>query len=679
MAALVAHTDAAVMAVVKADGYGHGMVPSARAALAGGATWLGVAQLGEALAIRAAGIDAPTLAWLWAPDEVDLLVEALDANISVGVSSRWALDLVTAWGERADRVASVHLKIDTGLSRNGAYVDDWPALTAAAAEAESRGHVRVEGVWSHFASADDLQDPSVDAQIRAFEAAVDVARQAGLTPTLRHLANSAATLTRPDAHYDLVRVGIAIYGLNPVPGHAPVALTPAMTLRSHVALGKQVRAGEGVSYGHRYTTTADTSLALVPLGYGDGIPRGATNVGPVLGRRAPCDGQRAGLHGPVRRRSPRPRRSRPERTSILFGPGTDGEPTAQDWADAVGTIHYEIVTRIGARVPRRYVGLAALDDGRVSPSKVTYGVVGALAAAAATGATAGGVLLRRQHRRGPDRTAAPAAPNSTPTAPGRSRVRTAWPCTSRRSGRTDAPLTVVFVHGYALSLRAFYYQRAALVERFGDRIRLVFYDQRSHGRSGPSVPGGATIEQLGRDLFTVLDAVVPTGPIVLVGHSMGGMSVLSLAQQYPELFASVEAPRRRRHRAQEPPRVTGVALLATSSGQMAQVSLGLPALITRLRGPLAPLVLTRGQAAGVPGRARPADRARRRVDDHPPVQLRRRRRQPAGRRLHQRDHRRHADRHDRRLLSDPDELRPARRAAGACGTPTWSSSPARST
>ena len=226
----------------------------------------------------------------------------------------------------------------------------------------------------------------------------------------------------------------------------------------------------------------------------------------------------------------------------------------------------------------------------MSPSKVTYGVVGALAAVAATGATAGGVLLRRQHYRGPTEPPRPLTeldPDRTRTVQSEDGVA----LHVEEVGPSDAPLTVVFVHGYALSLRAFYYQRAALVERFGDRIRLVFYDQRGHGRSGPSVPGGATIEQLGRDLFTVLDTVVPAGPIVLVGHSMGGMSVLSLAQQYPEMFAAVEAPRRRRHRVQELPRITGVALLATSSGQMSQVSLGLPALITRLRGPLAPLVL----------------------------------------------------------------------------------------
>ena len=223
----------------------------------------------------------------------------------------------------------------------------------------------------------------------------------------------------------------------------------------------------------------------------------------------------------------------------------------------------------------------------MTPSKVTYGVVGALAAVAASGATAGGVLLRRQRRRGrtePPRPFTEMDPDRTRTVQSEDGVA----LHVEEIGPADAPLTVVFVHGYALSLRSFYYQRAALVERFGDDVRLVFYDQRSHGRSGSSVPGGATIEQLGRDLYTVLDAVVPTGPVVLVGHSMGGMCVLSLARQYPELFASAEPTRRHES---EAPRVAGVALLATSSGQMAQVTLGLPALITRLRGPLAPLVL----------------------------------------------------------------------------------------
>ena len=231
----------------------------------------------------------------------------------------------------------------------------------------------------------------------------------------------------------------------------------------------------------------------------------------------------------------------------------------------------------------------------MSPSRFTLGVVSAVAAVAATGATAGGFLLR-QRRRGtpePPRPFQQLDPDRTSTVQSEDGV----PLHVEEVGPPDAPLTVVFGHGYALSLRSFYYQRVALTERFGDRIRLVFYDQRSHGRSGPSVPGSATIEQLGRDLYTVLDAVVPTGPIVLVGHSMGGMSLLSFAQQYPGQFAAAErataAPKasRRTPPPAGPVRIVGVALVATSAGRLAQVSLGLPALITRLRGPLAPLVL----------------------------------------------------------------------------------------
>lgn len=355
-------TTAEVMAVVKADGYGHGLLPAARAALAGGATWLGVAQLDEALALRAAGITAPTLAWLWAPDEEPAVRAALAADVDVSVSAGWALDAVLRT-RAAGPPARIHLKIDTGLARNGAVAADWPALLAAAARAEAAGEVEVIGIWSHFVYADEPGHPTITAQIEAFERAVDVARAAGVVPRLRHLANSAATLTRPDAHYDLVRPGVAVYGLNPVPSVPAPELVPAMTLRSHVALAKDVPAGQGVSYGHQYTTAVATSLALVPLGYADGIPRRAGNVGPVqvAGRRAKISGRVCmdqfvvDLHpdGPAGPAGAGPVSAGAE--VVLFGPGTGGEPTAQDWADAVDTIHYEIVTRIGARVPRRYV------------------------------------------------------------------------------------------------------------------------------------------------------------------------------------------------------------------------------------------------------------------------------------------------------------------------------------
>jgi alanine racemase len=348
VAHLAAGTAAEVMAVVKADGYGHGLLPSARAALAGGAAWLGVAILDEALALCGAGIDAPILAWLWGPHETGVLAEVVRAGVDVNVSSVAALELVDSVGTPA----RVHLKVDTGLSRNGATAEDWAELVTAATKA---ANVEVVGVWSHFAYADAPGHPTIGRQIERFTAAIDVAERAGLRPQVRHLANSAATLTLPAAHFDLVRPGIAVYGLNPIPDLPAPALVPAMTLRSEVVLAKRVRAGEGVSYGHRYTTPRDTTLALVPLGYADGIPRSAGNAGPlqVAGRRYRIAG-RVCMDQVVVDVGDADVRAGDE--VVVFGSGLAGEPTAQDWADVVDTIHYEVVTRIGPRVPRTYVG-----------------------------------------------------------------------------------------------------------------------------------------------------------------------------------------------------------------------------------------------------------------------------------------------------------------------------------
>ena len=352
VALLKSGTSAAVLAVVKADGYGHGLVPSARAALAGGASWLGTAVIDEAVALREAGITVPTLAWLWTPGESETVRRALAADVDLSVSSRWQLDTVVAAAEELGRRARIHLKIDTGLSRNGCTADDWPDLTAACAKTDA---VRVVGVWSHFAYADEPGHPTIARQVERFTDAVSVAESAGLEIEFRHLANSAATLSLPSAHFDLVRPGIAIYGLNPVPQLGDVGLVPAMTLRAGLASARRVRAGEGVSYGHEYTTPQDTNLALVPLGYADGIPRAAGNVGPIS-----IGGQRFTVSGrvcmdqfvvdvgdlPIHEGD----------SAVLFGSGRDGEPTALDWAQATGTIHYEIVTRIGPRVARSYVG-----------------------------------------------------------------------------------------------------------------------------------------------------------------------------------------------------------------------------------------------------------------------------------------------------------------------------------
>lgn len=348
---------AALMAVVKADGYGHGMLPAARAALAGGASWLGVAMLEEAVHLRRAGIDVPTLAWLWTPGETAQLADAIRADVDVSASAPWAIELIGAVAADLGRPARVHLKIDTGLSRNGATADDWPDLLSAAGAAASRGLIDIVGIWSHFAYADEPGHPTIGRQIERFEDALDVAKRAGIEPQVRHIANSAATLTLPHAHYDLVRPGIAIYGLGPVAGELDggAGLIPAMQLRSHLAIAKRLRAGEGISYGHQYTTTKPTTAALVPLGYADGIPRAATNVGPLAigGRRYTISGRVCMDQFVV---DVGDAAVEAGDDVLLFGAGRDGEPTAQDWADATDTIHYEIVTRIGARVPRSYIG-----------------------------------------------------------------------------------------------------------------------------------------------------------------------------------------------------------------------------------------------------------------------------------------------------------------------------------
>ena len=350
---------AQLMAVVKSDGYGHGAAEVAAAALAAGAAWLGVCTLQEAAALRAAGITAPVLSWLHLPDED--FAPAVAADVDLSVSSREHLAAVLAGARAAGRPARLHLKIDTGLSRNGAPAAQWPDLLDDAAKATADGLAEVVAVWSHLAHADEPGHPTLDRQAARLDAAWRAARDRGLAP-IRHLANSAATLTRPDLHLDLVRPGIAVYGLDPLA--RPVAespLVPAMTLRARVALAKRVPAGEGVSYGHAWTTPRETTLALLPVGYADGVPRALNRHGrmrvllggalrPVVGRV--CMDQVVVDCGdaPVRAGD----------RAVLFGPGTDGGPTAQDWADELDTIHYEVVTGVHERrVVRTHTGVAA--------------------------------------------------------------------------------------------------------------------------------------------------------------------------------------------------------------------------------------------------------------------------------------------------------------------------------
>jgi alanine racemase len=352
---------AEVMAVVKADAYGHGLLPSTRAALAGGATWLGVAQLPEAVELRKAGVEVPVLSWLHVPGQD--FTEAVRLGIDLSVSSQWALDAIATTARGEGVPARIHLKVDTGLGRNGAWGEELDGLVTSTAALVAEGVVILVGVFSHFAYADAPQHPTVKAQQERFEVILGQVERAGLRPQVRHLANSAATLTNSSAHYDLVRPGLAVYGLSPVPDlGAPedYGLREAMRLTAHLSSVKPCPAGQGISYGHTYTTGRETLLGLVPMGYADGIPRNASSVGPALvrGRRLAIAG-RVCMDQFVLDLGPDFDGSAGE-TVVLFGRGADGEPTAQDWAVATDTINYEIVTRVGARIPRSYTGEAAL-------------------------------------------------------------------------------------------------------------------------------------------------------------------------------------------------------------------------------------------------------------------------------------------------------------------------------
>lgn len=357
VAALKARAGGAeVLAVVKADGYGHGMREVAGAARAGGATWLGCAVVEEALALRAAGDTGRILTWLAVPKED--YRPAIAADIDVTAYSVAEIAEIATAAADLGRPARVQLKVDTGLGRGGAVEEDWPEVVAAAVAAQQRGQIEVTGIWSHFACSDEPEHPANDAQEAAYRRALAVAAEAGLADVQRHLANSAAVLTRPSSHFDLVRCGLAVYGLSPVPqlgGPEDFGLTPAMTLRAELAVVKRVPAGSGVSYGHTYVTSRATTLGVVPVGYGEGILRSASSSAEVLvgGRRHTIAG-RVCMDQFVVDLDDEAVAAGDE--VLLFGPGSRGEPTAEDWARACDTISYEIVTRVGGRCVRTYRG-----------------------------------------------------------------------------------------------------------------------------------------------------------------------------------------------------------------------------------------------------------------------------------------------------------------------------------
>jgi len=354
---------AQLMAVVKADAYGHGMLASARAALAGGATWLGVVQLADAIQLRRAGLTVPVLSLHGSPDAPHAEAIRRDVDLTAGTAA--LVDQIALVAEGVGKPARLHLEADTGMGRGGATAADWPGLVYAALAAEATGLVRVVGLWSHFACADMPGHPSIDAQLAAFREAVAMAERAGARPEVRHLANGPATLTLPDSYFDLVRPGGAVYGLCTLPGGVPAWLRPAMTLRARLIQVKRVPASMPVSYGHRYATGELTTLGVLPLGYNEGIPRLASNAPRLMatrGRRVPIAGT-VNLNHIILDLGNEPADAGDE--VVLFGPGDHGEATAQEWAEALGTISYEIVARFTGKVPRTYSGVTVAEEAPV--------------------------------------------------------------------------------------------------------------------------------------------------------------------------------------------------------------------------------------------------------------------------------------------------------------------------
>jgi alanine racemase len=346
---------AEVMAVVKADGYGHGAVAVGRAALAAGAAELGVATIDEALALRRDGVCSPVLAWLHPPGTD--FGPALEADVEVAVSSVRQLGEVLDAVERTGRTATITVKVDTGLNRNGVSAVEYPDVLTALRRAQADGAIRLRGIMSHLVYADNPENPFNDLQAQRLTDMVASARDQGVRCEIVHLSNSPAVMTRPDLAFDMVRPGIAVYGQPPIPERGDMGLRPAMTLKCPVALVRSVQAGDGVSYGHTWIAEHDTTLALLPIGYADGVFRTLSGRIDVLIKGRPrrsvgriCMDQFVVDLGPgevdVAEGD----------DAILFGPGTQGEPTAQDWADLLGTINYEVVTSPRGRVTRTYRG-----------------------------------------------------------------------------------------------------------------------------------------------------------------------------------------------------------------------------------------------------------------------------------------------------------------------------------
>lgn len=343
---------AKILAVVKANAYGHGLYEVALKLERHGVDYFGVADVDEALHLREGGLETAILAWLHDPN--DRFTEALAANVDLGVANLEQLERIADAARITGKAAKLHLKVDTGLSRNGSTIEEWPTLVAATIDLVGQKLVEVVGVFSHLSSTSEADDR---AQIAAFDAAVAQARELGLEFEIRHLTASDGTISYPDANYEMVRIGVGLYGLSPFADHnsAEYGLRPAMTAKALVTQVKRVQAGAGISYGYMAKTTAETTLALVPVGYAEGLPRNASGKAEVA-----INGKRYKIASRIAMDQFVLDVGDDEITAgdevVIFGDPAAGYPSANDLADAADTINYEIVTRMGGRFKVSYLG-----------------------------------------------------------------------------------------------------------------------------------------------------------------------------------------------------------------------------------------------------------------------------------------------------------------------------------
>jgi len=360
---LMAKSGKPALAVVKADGYGHGLLPVAKSALSAGASWLGVALLEEASALRQGGISAPIIAWL--TPITDDFASAISEDIDIAIPSLAHLEAITSAARSLGKCARIHLEVDTGMSRGGA-LNEWSELVRNAKAYQDSGLITVIGIWSHFARADEAGHEFNKKQLENFKSAVAQAESVGITPEIIHLSNSAAAINDVDSHFDLLRLGIAIYGLSPDFSHMgsseKLNLKPAMSIRARIHLVKDIPAGSQVGYGGSAITKVDTKLGVIAMGYSDGIPRNANSSAGVLvgNKRAPIIG-RVSMDQFVVDLGRDSSAKAGDWAYIIGSNPSDSYTsassyTADSWASASATINYEIVTRIAARVKRIYQG-----------------------------------------------------------------------------------------------------------------------------------------------------------------------------------------------------------------------------------------------------------------------------------------------------------------------------------